>query len=76
MGLCLFNEFLFHGKSDGLTSLNSQKSVENALNISSYHLKSMHHDVTSIPQVYDILLGNIDESIGELRQKKNIRRLV
>ena len=76
MGLCLFNEFFFHGKSDGLTSLNSQKSVENALNISSYHLKSMHHDVTSIPQVYDILLGNIDESIGELKQKKNIRRLV
>ena len=76
MGLCLFDEFFFHGKSDGLTSLHSQKSVEQALNIKSSHLKSMHHDVTSIPKVYDVLLKDIDESIQNLRQKKNIRKLV
>lgn len=76
MGLCLFDDFFFHGKSDGLTSLHSQRSVEKALNIKSSHLKSMHHDVTSIPKVYDVLLKDIDESIKNLRQKKNIRKLI
>jgi hypothetical protein len=76
MGLCLFDDFFFHGKSDGLTSLHSQRSVEKALNIKSSHLKSMHHDVTSITKVYDVLLKDIDESIKNLRQKKNIRKLI
>ena len=76
MGLCLFNEFFFHGKSDGLTSLHSQRTVEAALNIESSHLKSMHHDVTSIPKVYDIILENIDIAIQNINQKKNIRQLI
>lgn len=76
MGLCLFNEFFFHGKSDGLISLHSQKTVENALDIKSEHLKSIHHDVTSIPRVYDIILNEIITSIQNINQKKNIRKLI
>lgn len=76
MGLCLFDEFFFHGKSDGLTSLHSQRTVESALNIESSHLKSMHHDVTSIPKVYDVILENIDDTIRNLKSKKNIRQLI
>lgn len=76
MGLCLFDEFFFHGKSDGLTSLHSQKTVENALDIKSKHLKSIHHDVTSIPRVYDIILNEIITSIQNINQKKNIRKLI
>lgn len=75
MGLCLFNEFFFHGKSDGLTSLHSQKTVESVLDIESKHLKSTHHDVTSIPKVYDIILDEITASIQNTKQK-NIRKLV
>lgn len=75
MGLCIFDQFFFHGKSDGLTSLHSQKTVESVLNIESNHLKSMHHDVTSIPKVYDIILNEIFLSIQNIKQKKNIRKL-
>lgn len=75
MGLCIFDEFFFHSKSDGLTSLHSQKTVETALNIESTHLKSAHHDVTSIPKVYDIILNEINNSIQTAKQK-NIRKLI
>lgn len=76
IGLCLADEFFFHGKSDGLTSLHSQKTVESVLNIKSNHLKSIHHDVTSIPKVYDIILNEILISIQNINQKKNIRKLI
>ena len=76
MGLCLFDEFFFHGKSDGLTSLHSQKTVESVLDIESKHLKSAHHDVTSIPKIYDIILDEITTTIQNTKQKKNIRKLI
>ena len=76
MGLCLFDEFFFHGKSDGLTSLHSQKTVESVLDIESKHLKSAHHDVTSIPKTYDIILDEITTTIQNTKQKKNIRKLI
>ena len=76
IGLCLADEFFFHGKSDGLTSLHSQKTVEKVLDIKSEHLKSAHHDVTSIPKVYDKILNEIILSIQNTKQKKNIRQLI
>lgn len=76
IGLCFADELLFHGKSDGLTSLHSQKTVEKVLDIKSEHLKSAHHDVTSIPKVYDKILDEITSSIQNTKQKKNIRQLI
>ncbi|MBQ7790082.1 MAG: hypothetical protein IJ399_02340 [Bacilli bacterium] len=76
IGLCFADELLFHGKSDGLTSLHSQKTVEKVLDIKSEHLKSAHHDVTSIPKVYNKILDEITSSIQNTKQKKNIRQLI
>ena len=71
ISLCIINEIFFEGKADGLVPYESQKSIDDILQIESIHLPSSHHDVNTNIRVCNQILEEIDKTIEPtLRLKK------
>ena len=73
IGLCLLNDIFFEGKSDGMVYIDSQRKVENYLDIKSYQLLSAHHDVNSNIRVFNDILSIVDDVIEESKEKGKVK---
>lgn len=65
IGLCILDSIFFDKKSDGMVYVDSQRKVEDVLNIKSHQLVSAHHDILSNIRVINELLWFVDETIQE-----------
>jgi len=70
VGLCLLDKYFFDSKSDGMVYTESQKKVEDILDIKSYKLESTHHDVNSNIRACNELLSIVEDTIAEGNEKK------
>lgn len=70
IGLCILNEVFFENKSDGMVYIDTQRKVEDVLDIKSYQLRSAHHDVNGNPRVFNDVLNIVDDTIEEYDDKR------
>lgn len=71
ISLCLLNDIFFKGKADGLVPYESQKSIDDIIHKESIHLPSSHHDINTNIRVCNVVLDEIDKTIGpSLRLRK------
>ena len=79
IGLCVLNDMLFDGKSDGMVSISAQKEVElyyEDVSFKSDILVSSHHDVASCDRVFNDVLYIVDDTIDEYNDRAKCRRRV
>ncbi len=69
IGLCLLNDLFFEGKSDGMVYTESQRKVEEHLDLQSYFIAS-HHDVNSNTKVFNKILDSVKDTIEESNEKQ------
>lgn len=65
MGLCILDDLFFNHQSDGMVYTDSQRKVDDVLDIKSQRLKSTHHDVNSNIRAFNEVLGEVDDTIEE-----------
>ena len=65
MGLCILDDLFFEHQSDGMVYTDTQRVVDDVLNIKSQILKSTHHDVNSNIRAFNEVLASVDDTIEE-----------
>lgn len=67
--LCLLNDAFFDKKSDGMVYTDTQRKVEEILQIKSHKLVSSHHDVITNLRVLKDIISIVDDTIDETTEK-------
>lgn len=69
IGLCLLNNLFFEGKSDGMVYTETQRKVEEHIDLQSYFIAS-HHDVNSNINAFNKILDCVNDTIKESNEKQ------